>query len=303
MFAAIKILVAIAGSVFSAAYLSLVERKVIARIQYRLGPSYTGWFGIAQPIADALKLLCKRHALAGHSKRAICGVCLAMLGSLLSVTIIPLSNDLYVFDPEYGLVFLVIFHAISTFAEILIGLESKSKYGTIGGFRTYLQIVASFPPLILSILCIFSRTGSFNLIKMVSNQTIPLAIVQLPVFVVFIITTLIILHRTPFDFIEAESEIVAGIYTEYGGVLFAMIYLSEYINIIVFSSIISLFLGGWNAIACINFLPAPIFMLAKTFLVTLFIMTIRATLPRYKQQHVIYVSWSILCIVAAISLL
>ncbi len=293
----IKILVAFAYCIIGAAYLSWFERKIIARIQMRLGPSYTGYCGLMQPIADAIKLIFKKNALTGHSKKAISAICIFMITSLLSITLIPFSENIYLFDPKYGLLYILILHTICSLAEIIIGIESNSKYGIIGGTRAYYQAISSFLPFTLGILCIALITNTFNLNEIIFYQkNISFVFILPPVFITFFIATLMSLNRTPFDFTEAESEIIAGNYVEYGGILFAMIYLSEYLNLIFSSAVIViLFLGGWQPLPYLGFLPSYISLSIKTILIMTIIISIRAILPRYRQQYAIYISWGVLC--------
>ncbi len=263
----------------------------------RLGPSYTGFFGILQPLADAIKLFLKRGALQNISKKAILAVCLFMTTSLISITLIPLSSSVYIFDAEFGLLYVFIIHIIMGFLEIMIGIESGSKYGIIGGIRKYFQMISTHFPYLLSILCIGIMTNSFNLIKIVELQNrTPFIIVIAPIFVIFFIISLINLNRAPFDFTEAESEIIAGNYVEYGGMLFAMVYLSEYLNLIFSSSlIVLLFLGGWYPIFGLTFILPEINMFIKIMGVIFLIILIRAIIPRYKQTYIIHLSWTIFC--------
>lgn len=263
----------------------------------RLGPSYTGFCGLLQPLADMLKLFFKRGALENISKKAIVSICALMTVSLISITLIPISSNSHIFNPELGILYMFIIHAIISFLEIVIGVESGSKYGFIGGIRGYFQTVATHLPYLLSILCIALMTSSFNLIEIAEFQSkTPFCVIIPPVFIIFLIISIMTLHRTPFDFTEAESEIIAGNYVEYGGMLFGMIYLSEYLNLMVSSSMISiLFLGGWNQILGLKFFSPEILMIAKTIFVMSLIIIIRAVLPRYKQKHAIHLSWIIFC--------
>jgi NADH-quinone oxidoreductase subunit H len=201
------------------------------------------------------------------------------------------------FNPQYGLLYVLLFHAINVFCEIIIGTESNSKYGIIGGSRAYFQTLAGYMPFMLSILVIYIIVGSFNFIDIVEiKQTATFDIWMWPLFVVFFITTLILLNRTPFDFPEAESELVAGNYVEYGGILFGMLYLSEYINLLFYSGlIVVLFLGGWHAIPLLSFIPSYVAMLVKTGVVLTCIVLIRSILPRQKQMTAILISWKVLC--------
>ncbi len=285
------------GAIVFAAYLSLIERKFIGRIQMRLGPTRCGIFGVWQPIADALKLFFKRNALKGHSAQSIFAVFLLFFIALMQLSIIPLSKNFLILNPSNGLLFIIFFHTLFVVAEILIGTTSASKYGVIGGIRSYLQLVGGHIVFVLSLICVFLYSGSLNLLDIVKSQEHHLfALLLLPVFVVFFISSLASMNRTPFDFTEAESEIVAGAYVEYGGILFAMIYLSDYLNIIFMSAVISiLFLGGYKPIFDINFVPPCVWLVLKILIITCLTILIRAMLPRYRQDQMIEIFWIIAC--------
>ncbi|MDR3030991.1 MAG: NADH-quinone oxidoreductase subunit H [Holosporales bacterium] len=288
------------GYITFAAYVSLLERKLIGRVQLRLGPNKCGPLGLFQPIADALKLLFKRDSLKNHSKQSIFGVCLMFFIALFQLTLIPLAKDIYVLNLEYSLFMPMFFHAVFAFSEITIGMRSKSKYGVIGGVRGYIQLLGSHIPFILILTNIALYTKSLNILDIIETQNkLPLIVPLFPLFIVFFITSLIIANKTPFDFLEAESEIVSGIYVEYGGILFAMIYLSDYLNLIFISSFISaLFLGGYQPILGITFLPPIVNSIIKPIIVMSFIILLRAILPRYKQEQMILISWGILSLTA-----
>lgn len=270
-----------------AAYMSLLERKLIARIQLRIGPNNCGFGGALQPLADGLKLFFKRSPFSGHSKQAVLGVCLLFTASLIQLTLIPLSND--VFNPKHELLLIILCHSIVVFSEILIGTSSKSKYGIIGGTRAFLQLLGGHIPFILSMIVIMSLSNSMNLSEFLFlEKDFPFILKSFPLAVTFFIVLLITGNRTPFDFMEAESELVSGAYVEYGGVLFAMIYLSDYLNLLFISALIAtLFLGGYIASSVLG-------LILKTFFVMCFIILIRAILPRYTQDQMIKISWKIL---------
>lgn len=264
-------------------------------MQMRFGPSYTGVCGCLQPIADALKLFCKRGALKNISQKAILSICFLMAISLIAITLIPLSAKSYLFNSDFSLIYIILIQMIISFLEITIGIESGAKYGLIGGIREYFQNLASNLSYFLSILCIASIADSFNIIEIVELQNnLPFIIILCPIFIIFFIISLINLNRLPFDFTEAESEIIAGNYVEYGGMLFAMIYLSEYLCLIFSSSIIVLlFLGGWHSFFGISFIPPEILMIIKVIFIVFLIIVIRAIFPRYKQKYIIHLSWSL----------
>jgi NADH-quinone oxidoreductase subunit H len=267
-----------------AAFMSLAERKLIARIQMRIGPVNCGPCGLLQPIADAVKLIFKRDPLRQCTAHGIFGVVLLFSASLIQFTIIPGISGL---SYEYSLLIVLLCHAVIAFAETLIGLASKSKYGAIGGTRAYLQLLGSNLPLMLSVVVIAVMTRNLNLAEIACmHYDLPLAAKMIPIGVIFFITTLMSASRCPFDFVEAESEIVAGAYVEYGGIMFALIYLSDYLNLLFASSLTSIIFlyGGGSA-----YWRIPIFA-AKSLLVACFVILIRAILPRFRQNQMIRMS-------------
>jgi NADH-quinone oxidoreductase subunit H len=275
-----------------AAYLTLIERKLIGRIQLRKGPNKCGICGLFQPIADALKLFFKRTPFKNHSRQAVFGVCLLFTVSLVQLTLIPTTNGITILNPQHGLLFIILLHSIIVFSEILIGASSKSKYGVIGGTRAYIQTLGSHIPLILFFLAImlFTKTSNLNKIsEFISNSN--LIIVIIPFFIMFFIISLISANRTPFDFPEAESELVGGAYTEYGGILFAMIYISDYLNLLFISGLnATLFLVGYR----LPFVSEITSIILKTLVLASITILIRAILPRYRQDQMINISWSVI---------
>ncbi len=287
----LRVLIYFICCITCAAYMSLLERKLIAKIQLRVGPNNCGILGTLQPIADALKLLFKRSPLIGHSKQSIFGVCLLFTAALTQLTLIPISND--VFNPRHELLLIILCHGIMAFSEILIGTSSKSKYGIIGGNRAFLQLLGGHIPFVLSIIVIMPLSNSMNLSDFINlEKDFSFIIKCIPLAVTFFIVLLITGNRTPFDLTEAESELVGGAYVEYGGILFAMIYLSDYLNLLFISALTAtLFLGGYGS----GYLFSPLFgLILKTFLIMCFIILIRAILPRYTQDQMIKISWTIL---------
>ena len=268
--------------VFIATYLSLFERKLIGRIQLRRGPRYCGYCGILQPVADGLKLFFKRNALKGHFNQSIFAVTFLLFLSLLQFAFLPMPFIGCLVESKYSLFYIIIIHSLINLAEILIGITSNSKYGIIGGLRGVFQKIATDIPYILSLIFVYQFYYSLDLHQIVLNNT---ASVLLCVGgILFFITVLINTNHIPFDFMEAESELVAGAYTEYGGILFGMIYLSDYLNILFYSILlIDLFMSNFISIFYIKIL----------FIISMIIL-IRAILPRYLQMHMIEISFSIL---------
>ena len=260
------------------AYISLYERKLIGHVQLRVGPTNCGYCGILQPIADAVKLIYnKQQDIGSQCIVSIFAICLLLTASLSQLTIIPLSSEFNIGLKELLLV--VLCQTTIALSEILIGKSSTSKYAMIGGNRAYINHICSHLIFIVSII-------SMNFLR--NDCGIKYAVFA----VVFFIMLLISSNRTPFDLTDAESEIVGGAYVDYGGILFAMIYLSGYLNLLFISAFYSvLFLDHIN-------LPIPYIanLFIKTFIIVSIIILIRAILPRYTQSQMIKISLYLICI-------
>lgn len=254
-----------------AAYLSLYERKLIARTQLRYGPRYCGACGIYQPIADGLKLFFKKETYNHLSIVSIITVSGLFFLSLLQFSFLPIVRHL-----KFGLLYVITAHSLICICEILIGCTSSSKYGIIGGVRGIFQSLANNIQYLLIVIFI-SKNGFYITSAQFHNVII--------VFLYFFIL-LININRTPFDFIEAESELVAGTYTEYGGILFGMIYISDYLNMLFHSILFVLLFFTKN----INTFTLSI----NVFLVVSLIIIIRGVFPRYLQQNLMNIVYKIL---------
>ena len=277
-----------------AAYLSLFERKLIGIIQLRRGPSYCGVFGLLQPLADGLKLFFKYNCLYSHSIYSIFGVTLLFFLSLLQFAFVPVLNNFCLLPNNYSLLLIIIINELISFSEIIIGISSKSKFGMIGGIRVIFQKFAYDIPYILLITCLSILNNTFNITEINISIIFPkFNLLLLLMSIIFFIINIIKLNHIPFDCVEAESELVAGAYTEYGGILFGMIYLADYLNVL-FSSILY-----------INFfirIKNPIFFILCILLFIASIITIRTLFPRYFQQKILTISYKYLIPICCIFL-
>ena len=265
-------------------YLSLFERKLIGRVQKRYGPSYNGVCGILQPIADTLKLLFKRNSMKEHSYAAIVAICVLVCSTLMIATFIPFNNDYCLITDDFSIIYIVVLYIVNTISEIAVGILSKSKFGIISGVRIYLQKLSYYIPLMIVMLIISQTCNSFNIVNIADSSAI--SIFRTPhIFVIFTILMLMITNHVPFDFAEAESELVAGSYTEYGGILFGLIYLSEYVGLINASALLVVIFFGISSL---------FFTILKILLVIIMIIIVRAVLPRYRQQDAIKICWKII---------
>jgi NADH-quinone oxidoreductase subunit H len=281
-------------------FLTWYERKVLARIQLRIGPLYAGGpGGILQPIADGAKLIFKEVIIPYKADKPLfLGIPLALvfLGAL-PFAVIPFGQHWVIANLDVGLVFVFAMTSLFPSMILIFAWASNSKYPFLGGLRSLFQQVAYEIPMWISALSIVMLAGSLDLVNIVNaQQKIWFIIPSFLSFVVFFIATLAELERLPFDLPEAEPELVAGWFTESSGAVFMVIFLALYMKLYLMSSLITvLFLGGWWGPA---FLPQPIWFILKTLLVATFIIIPRGVYPRLRVDLLIKVGWSRLLIVA-----
>lgn len=294
-----KILLFVIPLIVFAGFLTYIERKVIARAQRRIGPNQTGFKGILQPIADVIKLLCKEIIIPVKANKFMFFLApvFVLIPALMSFAVVPISEKVVIADLNLGLLYILAVSAVGIYGMILSAWGSNSNYAILGGLRAVSQVISYEIPMGFVFLTIALLSNSFNLTAVVESQAklwhiIPL----LPLFPVFMLSIFAKTHRTPFDLPESENELVAGFNVEYSSSLFAMIFLGEYVNLVVFSSLaVILFFGGWLPIhSSLDFIPGCVWFFAKLMLMILVFFFARATLPRIKFDRLIKFSWKFL---------
>lgn len=308
----LKGLVLIAILMSAAAYMTLCERVLMAKMQLRLGPNRVGPLGLLQPIADGIKLLCKERFQPANIEPFTFWLApaISVFTALFAFVLIPVGGTvelwgrqvaLRIADINAGFVFLLAFSSLAVYAVVLAGWSSNSRYALLGGLRGTAQMISYEIPMGLSLLTIAMTAGTLSLTEIVEAQrehwflwTNPLS------FVIYLITAFAETNRAPFDLPEAEQELTAGYHTEYGGMKFAMFFMAEYINILAVSAIaVTLFLGGWSGPGD---LPVVWFALKVALFVFLF-MWVRATMARLRYDQLMSFGWKILIPVATLNLL
>ena len=281
--------------VMSAVYL---ERRIIAKMQDRVGPNRVGPFGLLQPVADVLKLLSKEDTIPAGADRPlfILAPILVVGGSFLIWATIPWGPGLAPTDLNVGVLYIIAMGGIPTIGVIMAGWASDNKYSLLGGMRAAAQFISYEIPGVLAALVPVMLAGSMSLQEIVRAQAEngwfifyfpigPLA------FLFFIIAGVAETNRTPFDLVEAESEIIAGFHTEYSGMRFALFFLAEYANVFAISAVATLlFLGGWSGL---DFLPVPAFVwfVIKMYVMLFVFIWIRGTLPRLRYDQLMNFAW------------
>lgn len=287
--------------IFVVAILTLLERRVLANYQRRVGPDRVGLFGILQPIADALKLVFKEMVIPGISNILIFMLApiLIFLLSLINWSIIPIFyGNILINEINLGFLFIFAISSLGVYGIIMAGWSSNSKYAFLGAMRSAAQVISYEVSIGIIIMILIINVGSFNLTDIVESQYYIWNVLSCwPCFILFFISALAETNRTPFDLPEAESELVSGYNVEYSSFTFALFFLAEYSNIILMSFlIVILFLGGWLPIFNIDFLfflPKEVWIILKAlFIIYLFIL-IRGTLPRYRYDQLMILGWKI----------
>jgi len=292
------------AALFSTVFMVWVERKFIAKVQLRVGPDYAGRFeGILQNFADLFKLLFKEMLIPNEVDKAVfVSIPLALMfiaGSLLAL--VPLGPQTYIADPSVGAIFVFAIISFTPLVVMLAGWASNNKYSLLGSLRALHQMVAYEIPMILSVVGVVVLSGSLDLVKIVYAQSSVWFVLFQPLgAVVFFICVLAELERIPFDLPEADSELVAGWQTEYGGMNFGIFQLATYIKFYALAGIFTtFFLGGWLGPGV---LPPQVWFIAKTFIVMVAMMLPRAILPRVRIDVLLRGGWTKLMLLSFLNL-
>lgn len=281
-------------------FLTWYERKVLARIQLRIGPLYAGGpGGILQPIADGVKLIFKEVMIPYKANKLLfIWIPLALVFfAALPFAVIPFGQHWVIANLDVGLVFVFAMTSLFPSMILVFAWASNSKYPFLGGLRSLFQQVAYEIPMWISALSIVLLAGSLNLVDIVNaQQKIWFIVPAILSFIVFFVSIMAELERLPFDLPEAEPELVAGWFTESSGAIFMVLFLALYMKLYLMSSLVTvLFLGGWWGPA---FLPQPVWFILKTLIVATFIIIPRGVYPRIRVDMLIKVGWTRLLIIA-----
>jgi NADH-quinone oxidoreductase subunit H len=283
----------------SVAYLTYFERKVIGFMQSRIGPNRVGYFGLLQPIADALKLMFKEIITPAESSRLLFFIApiLTIAPAFAAWAVIPFNAELVLADINAGLLYVLAMTSVAVYGVIIAGWASNSKYAFLGSLRSAAQIVSYEIAMGFTLVGVLMCANSLNLGNIVAGQqggvgqwyVWPL----FPLFIIYFISAVAETNRAPFDVAEGESEIVAGFHVEYSGMAFAVFFLAEYANMILVSMLAALmFLGGW--LSPVTFLPDSILWLfAKVTFLLFFFLWFRATFPRYRYDQIMRLGWKV----------
>jgi NADH-quinone oxidoreductase subunit H len=292
-----------------------MERKVIARIQDRVGPNRAGPFGLLQGLADAVKMLTKEDITPREADRIVYNLApaLAVIGVILVYAVLPVAPGVIGADLNVGVLYVVAVGGIGTMSVLMAGWSSDNKYALLSAFRVVAQLISYEIPMIIALLIVVITAGSMQLGEIVAAQDVPFLFTLPLAFFIFIVATIAEIGRSPFDLLEAESEIVAGFHVEYSGMKFAFFFIGEYMHLFVGAGIATtLFLGGWRGpflgeviseASILGVLLGFVYFLIKTVLVVFLMMWIRGTLPRFRIDHLLDFGWKFLVPVGLLGLI
>ncbi len=284
----------------SVVVLSLVwlERKLLGRLQRRLGPTRTGPMGLMQPVADALKLILKEDIVPSSSEKAIFWIApvIVVVPAFMIWVTIPGSPDIVLKNLEdMGLFYIIAFAVVGILGLVLAGWGSANKYGTLGGLRAAAQLISYEIPVIMVVIAVAMLAGSLNMKEIVAQQSgYPYGLIQPLGLVIFFIAGLAEVGRTPFDIYFAESEIVGGPFVEYSGAHWSVFFLAEYINTFAIAALtVLLFLGGWSG-PLLSGNWVIIWFFLKVYAIILVIFWIRGTFPRLRIDQLMAFAWKVM---------
>ena len=298
------------------AYLTLYERKALARIQMRVGPNRAGPWGILQPIADAVKLIFKEELMPARADKLLFFLApvVTLVPALVITAVVPWGPTLHVFgrditlyiaDINVGVLYIMSVASIAVYGIVLAGWSSNNKYAMMGGLRSTAQMISYEIALGLSFVGVILLAGSASMTEIVTAQKSAWFVLLQPVgTVIFLIATLAEVNRAPFDMPEAEQELTAGYHSEYSGMKFALLFMAEYDKMIAICSIAAtLFFGGYrefwflsNTVLSVDRTPwlGPIYIFIKIFVLLFGMIWVRATFPRIRYDRLMAFGWKVL---------
>jgi NADH-quinone oxidoreductase subunit H len=305
LISSLKVVVIMAAVLTGCAYATYMERKVVARLQHRVGPTYAGPYGLLQPIADAVKLIFKEDIVPNRVERITWGLAplVSFVPALLTFIVVPFGADIELFgrqikmvgsDLNIGILFILAVTSLGVYGIVLAGWSSGSKYSLMGGIRSSAQMISYEVGYGLSIIGVILVANTLSLRELVEQQASvgDWFIWRQPLgFILYLTCAIAETNRLPFDMPEAESELVGGYHTEYSSMRFAMFFMGEYANMLAVSAVgATLFFGGWQG----PYLPPVVWFILKVFMFMFFYIWLRATFPRFRYDQLMAFGWKVL---------
>jgi NADH-quinone oxidoreductase subunit H len=318
--AVIKSAVVIFALLTAFAYMTLIERRVVAKIQGRLGPNRAGPAGMFQPVADAIKMAFKEQIIPSQAKKAIYLVApvISVIVALSAFAVVPIGNswingkssvwDPFIGDIDVGLLWILSMSSLAVYGIVLGGWASGNRYSLLGSLRSAAQMVSYETSLGLALSGTLMWAGTLSMVGIVHQQLdqhIWFVFAQPLGFVIYLIAAIAEVNRAPFDLPEAEQELTAGYLTEYSGLRWSLYQMAEYINMITVSAVAAtLFFGGWSLFGLGDNIPglSIIFFLIKVAIFLFLFIWIRATLPRIRYDRLMRLGWTLLLPLAVLNI-
>jgi NADH-quinone oxidoreductase subunit H len=288
--------------------LTWAERKVIARIQDRIGPNTAGPWGLIVAIADAVKMFTKEDTTPSGADRAMFNVAPIMMvvAAWMIYGVLPFAAGVVGVDLSVGLLYVLALGSLTTIAVLVAGWASNNKYALLGAFRTVAQLVAYEIPQALALIVPIMLAGTMSTVGIIEEQQVAYIFV-LPVSAfIFFVSSIAETARSPFDLLEADSEIVAGFHIEYSGMKFALFFIAEYANMFAVSMLTTVvFLGGYKFFGLEDAVPflQPVIIISKALLVVFIFLWMRGTLPRLRIDQLLDLNWKFMVPLALINII
>jgi NADH-quinone oxidoreductase subunit H len=313
LISSVKVVVVVTVVLTACAYATYMERKVVAFMQHRMGPTYAGPYGLLQPIADAMKLMFKEDLVPNSVERMTYALApvITFVPALLTFAVVPFAADITLFgreikmvisDLNIGILYIFAITSLGVYGIVLAGWSSGSKYSLMGGIRSSAQMISYEISYSLSIIGVILIANTLSLRELVEQQAsiADWYIWKQPLgFLLYLTCAIAETNRAPFDLPEAESELVAGYHTEYSSMRFSMFFIGEYGNMLAVSAVgTTLFLGGWQG----PVLPSIVWFLIKVFLFMFFYIWLRATFPRFRYDQLMALGWKVLLPLALLNI-
>jgi NADH-quinone oxidoreductase subunit H len=287
--------------------LTWAERKVVARIQDRIGPNVAGPWGMIIAFADGVKMLTKEDTTPSGADRAMFNVAPIMMvvTAWMVYAVLPFAPGIVGADLTVGLLYVLALGSFSTIAVLVAGWASNNKYALLGAFRTVAQLVAYEIPQALALLAPIMLAGTMSTVGIIEAQDVAYIVVLPLSAFIFFVSSVAETARTPFDLLEADSEIVAGFHIEYSGMKFALFFIAEYGNMFAISMLTAVvYLGGYRFFGLEDAAPflAPVIIVAKALLVVFVFLWLRGTLPRLRIDQLLNFNWKFMVPLALVNL-
>jgi len=310
----VKAVIIVVGLLTMVPLLVWLERRLMGRFQVRLGPNRVGPFGLGQPVADVIKLLFKENIVQSSADKFLFYLApgIVVFAAIVTFSAIPFGEPfevggetvgLWGANLNIGILFIFAISSMGIYGIVIAGFSSNNKYSLMGGLRASAQMISYELTLGLAALSVIIMSGSLNLYDIVKSQSVlPNAVTQPLAFLLFFIAGVAETNRAPFDLPEAEQELVAGFFTEYSGMKFALFFLGEYVNMITMSALVTiLFLGGWQSYIGLD-IPILVFAF-KVFLLLCVFIWLRSTFPRIRYDRLMAFGWKFLLPLSMLNML